>query len=78
MNLNSIFVISPKTGQPDVSLTLLVVTFLGAGLGAILQMAKIVDNASIALELFYASSALYFGRNLNISKDKSISAGESK
>ena len=69
MNLDKVFIIDPKTELPSVSLTMLVLSFLGAGLASILQMAKIVDNASIALQLFGISCGLYFGRNLNVSKE---------
>lgn len=55
----------PKTGERSVSLTLVAVTFIIAVVAMGLQVAKVTDNISSVLELFYATAALYFSRRWN-------------
>jgi len=52
----------PKTGQPSVSLTLSVLSFIACIIASGLEMAKIIDNTSLVLEMFLANLALYLGR----------------
>jgi hypothetical protein len=56
----------PVTQQPSASFTLLVVSSGLVIFGLINKMAKLVDGVDIenALQLFYASAGLYFGRKL--------------
>jgi len=78
MNIDKAFIKDPKTGESSVSLTLMLVTFMGAVIASVLEMCNLVESTSLAAELFYATSALYFGRRFNIGKDKSLESGEVK
>jgi hypothetical protein len=55
----------PVTDIPSVSLTLMVVTFVGVIVAGALNMAEVVKNTSLFGEIFYSSCALYFGRRLS-------------
>lgn len=75
------FVKDPKTKEPSVSLTLLLVSFGGVLLAACMQMAGIISDTSVLTELFYANTALYFGRrftfkNNNFSSEKTEGSKE--
>lgn len=56
----------PKDGKPSVSLTLLMVSFLGVLVAASLQLAKVTDSTSVMTEVFYSTLALYFGRRFTV------------
>lgn len=56
----------PKSKTPSISYTLLVVSFMYATVAIALNIAKITENTSSAMELFYATAALYFGRALSV------------
>jgi len=56
----------PKTKEPSVSLSMLVLTFVGTLAAASLHMAGKVENVSCMTELFYANVALYFGRRFTV------------
>lgn len=56
----------PATKTPSVSLSLLVVSFTAVIVAGALHMAGVVSNTSLFTEVFYSSTALYFGRRLNI------------
>lgn len=60
------WIIDPKDGNKSVSLTLLVASFFGCVVGASLQVMGKIESAGIFLDLFYGSTALYFGRRFNI------------
>jgi hypothetical protein len=60
-----LFISDPKDKQPSVSLTLLMVSFLAILVGAGLHMYGKVEDTSVLAELFYTTSALYFGRRFN-------------
>lgn len=75
------FITDPRTKEPSVSLTLLLVTFASVLLAACLQMAGVISDTSVLTELFYANSALYFGRrftfkNNNYSSEKTEGSKE--
>jgi hypothetical protein len=52
---------NPSDGKPSVSLSLMVISFAVAMIISILQVFKQVENGGMCLEIFYATSALYFG-----------------
>jgi hypothetical protein len=52
----------PKTKQPSVSLTILMISFVAAVVAAGLHLAKVTDSTSTCTELFYSACTLYFGR----------------
>lgn len=52
----------PVTSKPSVSLTLAVVSFIACLAASGLEMAGVVKNTSMVLELFLANAALYLGR----------------
>jgi hypothetical protein len=52
---------NPVDGKPSVSLTMMFVSFLVAMVISILQVFKAVDAGGMSLEIFLATSALYFG-----------------
>lgn len=62
MDLEKIWIKDPKTKESSVSLTMLVSAFAIALIACALHMAKVVENISSVTELFYATTALYFGR----------------
>lgn len=64
--MNLFWINDPSTKQPSVSLTLLLVAFLGTVVAGSLQLAGLVTSSSIFLELTLTFVALYFGRRLNI------------
>ena len=66
MEINGIWMDDPKTKEPSVSLTMLVVSFTGVLIAAGLHMADIVKDTSIMTEIFYANVALYFGRRFSM------------
>ena len=72
MNINGIFLNDPKDKTPSVSLTLMVVSFITALGGAIAHMMGKVQDTSIVLEVFFATSSLYFGRKWTSSKNSVI------
>lgn len=73
MNLDTIWVKDPKTGELSVSLTLVVVFSLVALFGMFLEMSGLTNNTSMSFEMFGAASALYFGRKYTSHKGASIS-----
>jgi enamine deaminase RidA (YjgF/YER057c/UK114 family) len=78
MNFNLPWVKDPKDGSASVSLTMLAVSFIAVLIAAGLQMADVIKDTSVVLELFYGNLALYFGRrfsvnNKNFSSDNSQS-----
>jgi len=58
----------PSTGQPSVSLTLSIISFIGCIIASGLEMAELVHNTGLILEVFYGNIALYFGRKFTSSK----------
>jgi hypothetical protein len=63
--MNFLWIKDPSTDLPSVSLTLLVYTFVGTIIAGALNMAGVVSSTSLFSEIFYSSTALYFGRRLN-------------
>jgi hypothetical protein len=57
----------PVTQQPSASFTLLVISSGLVIFGLVNKIAKLVDGVDIenALQFFYASAGLYFGRKLS-------------
>jgi hypothetical protein len=64
------WLIDPKTNQGSVSLTLLSVSFLILGVLVCLEATEVVKNTSAANELFFACSAMYFGRRFQFKNSK--------
>lgn len=62
----NMFLIDPKTSTPSVSLTLLIISFIGVVVAGALQLAGKTETASVFLELFYANCALYFSRRFTM------------
>jgi hypothetical protein len=62
MELSRLFIVDPKTNERSVSLTLMLCSFIIAVVAASLDMAGVVKSTSVSLELFWGTSALYFGR----------------
>lgn len=56
----------PKTGEPSVSLTVLWVSIVYLITMGVLQAMGKVDATGSAMEFFGISSALYFGRRVNL------------
>ena len=69
----------PKSGIGSVSLTLVAISFGLCVLGILTKWSGKVGGIDIgtALELFYASSALYFGRNWRSGRGGSIGSSDS-
>lgn len=63
-----LWITDPKTKEASVSLTLLIVTFVGALVASGLQCFGVIDNTGMAPELFYGNVALYFGRRFTVGK----------
>lgn len=61
-----LWISDPKTKEPSVSLSMLVLTFVATLVAAALNMAEIVKDTSCMTELFYANVALYFGRRFTV------------
>ena len=64
----NLWVQDPKTKEPSVSLSMLLITFVGVMIAAGLNMAGKIENVSCMTELFYANVALYFGRRFSVNK----------
>lgn len=62
MNIKLPFLVDPKTKEPSVSLSLLILSFSALLLASTVHIAKLTDNTSSLLELFYATCGLYWGR----------------
>jgi len=58
------FIVDPKTKEPSVSLSLLVTSFVLVVVGTVCHITKITESTSVLMELFYANTALYFGRKM--------------
>jgi len=67
--LNLPWVVDPKTKEPSVSLTLMIVSFVLALAAWALILAKKIEAPSIIMELFYSTACLYFGRKISPRKD---------
>lgn len=78
MRINIPIVVDPLTNKPSVSLTNLVISILFLLVSASLDLAGKVKDTSIAVEYFGISSALYFGRRLNINGRDFSSESEDK
>jgi hypothetical protein len=63
----NLFVPDPKTKEPSVSLTLLLISTIALIIIGSLHAAGIIQTTSIFTEMFYSTTALYFGRRFNIS-----------
>lgn len=64
----NLWITDPVTKQPSVSLSMLVVSFVGVVVAACLHMADVVKDTSVMTELLYANTALYFGRRFTVGK----------
>lgn len=67
----TIWINSPTDGKPSVSLSLMIISFAVAMVISILQVFKAVESGGMCLEIFYATSALYFGNKFT-ARGKSI------
>lgn len=75
MNLDNVWVKDPKSGEASVSLTLVVIMALVCLFGMGLEMSGLINNTSMAFEMFGASCGLYWGRKWTSSKGQSIGEG---
>ena len=64
MDISKVFIIDPITGQKSVSLTLLIVSFVGIVIAAGLEAANVIHTTSVLNELYFANAGLYFGRRI--------------
>lgn len=62
----SLYSKDPKTGEPSVSLTILWISVVYLLTMGVLQAIGKIEETNVALEFFGVSSALYFGRRVNI------------
>ena len=65
MELKGIWIDDPKDKAPSVSLTLLMASFIGVLVAAVLHMTGVVHDTSVMVEVFYANVVLYFGRKIS-------------
>lgn len=72
MDIQKFLIKDPKNGKASVSLTMMLIAFLIALSAAGLDMAGKVKGTSVILEIFWGTTALYFGRKLDFGKDKSV------
>lgn len=63
----------PKIDQASLSFSLTVVSFLYAAVLIGLNVSGQVENISYAMELFYASAGLYFGKSMTINRKNTTS-----
>ncbi len=68
MKLKEGWVVDPKDNNPSVSLSLFVLSVVVLLIIGLLNVFSVVSTIGPFSELFYAASALYFGRRLSISK----------
>lgn len=54
----------PKTKDKSVSLTLLMISFVGIIISGSLEISGIVNTTSVLPEIFYGCCATYFGRRI--------------
>lgn len=59
------WVVDPKTNEKSVSLTLLMFSYILLCFVGGLQVAEVIQSLSIFPELFWTTTALYFGRKLS-------------
>lgn len=64
------WLLDPKTSKRSVSLTMLTVSFVSIIGCAFAHVLGKLDSTGPLLELFYACSALYFGRRFERKKDE--------
>lgn len=72
-----LWVKDPSTGLKSVSLTILIVSFTAVIVAGSLNMAGVVATTSLFTEIFYASTALYFGRKMTVN-NKNFSADKAE
>lgn len=72
MNLSKIWVIDPKTGEPSVSLTLVMTFAAVCFIAMIMEISGLTNNTSMSFELFGAACGLYWGRKFTSSKGSSL------
>lgn len=68
----------PVTDLASLSFSLTVVSFVYAAVLIGLNVSGQVENVSYAMELFYASAALYFGKSLGVKGRNVIIADKKK
>jgi len=66
MDIKLPWIIDPSTKLPSVSLSLLVLTFIGVITTNVLMLTKQIESSAFT-EIFYACAGLYFGRKLSFS-----------
>ena len=65
MKINWAWILDPKTKEPSVSLTLLVLSSLIFVVTMGLEMFDVIQKTSMTFEFFGSSAALYFGRRIS-------------
>lgn len=58
----------PKTKEPSISLTIVVITGILCLIGAGLEMGGVVKSTSMLMELYLTACGLYFGRKFTGAK----------
>lgn len=61
-----IWIKDPKTGEPSVSLTLLMVSFIAILIASFMNIADFTSKFGLLQEVFYSMVGLYFLRRANI------------
>ena len=56
----------PKTGEPSVSLTLLVISFIAILIASFMSIAELTNKFGMLQEIFYSMVGLYFLTKANI------------
>jgi hypothetical protein len=74
------WITDPKDGKASITLTLVVISFAAAIIGAGLEIAGVTKTTSILMELFVGNLATYLGRRLSFGGKvgSSESTGENK
>jgi len=60
------YLVDPKNDLKSVSLTFLVVSYILLVIASVLQAGELIKSVGYLPELFYACSALYFGRRVKV------------
>lgn len=68
----------PKTKEPSVSLTLLVLSFMALLVASTFHITGLVENTSGLNELFITTAGLYFGRRIQTKSGNSIETPTNK
>jgi len=66
------WIIDPRTKEPSVSLTMVVINGVICLIAAGLEMSKVIESTSILMELYLTACGLYFGRKFTGSQGQTL------